>query len=405
MKLTRRKFMWVSGMGSLSFFSGKTSEIRKATFPSNKTSSMPLDDVWVELNLNNLEWNFKQVRSLAKVPIMAVIKANAYGHGLVEVGRCLDRIGIDSLMVGKFQEAVHLRENGVTCPVHNFGPLWAADTDWLVAHDVSQSVFTDDINALDTSALRLKKMAKVHVHIDTGMGRMGISYQDARLYIERISKLSGIEIAGISTTLTEDPKFDRIQLDRFNSLCLNLEKGGISLGRKHAASSAGLFDSPSVHLDMVRPGITLYGYYPSDDTQEEDRLSLKPVLQLKTRVAAVKTLRPGDSVSYHRAFIAKKKEKIAVLPIGYSDGYPTTSANKGAVLIQGESFPIIASITANHMEVLLSQDSSISVGDEAVLIGTQGNAKISAYDVARWAGVSSYKILLSLSPLLPRRTI
>ena len=336
---------------------------------------------------------------------MAVIKANAYGHGISLVGTYLDQLGIDSLMVGKFQEAVQLRNAGVSCPIHNFGPISETDTKWLVEHSVSQSVFTEKIYALDSMALQIGKKALVHIHIDTGMGRMGIPYPDAPAYINMVARLTGVKIMGISTTLTEDNKYDKTQLDRFNDICQGLQKEGISLGLKHAASSGGIFTLPSAYLDMVRPGITLYGYYPSDSTQAEDSLSLRPVLQLKTRVEAVKTLRSGDSVSYHRVYKAKKKEKIAILPIGYSDGYPPTAVNKGSVLIQGELNPIIASITANHMEVLLSKDSPVSVGDEAVLIGRQGETSISAFDVAQWADISIYKLLISLNPLLPRMSI
>jgi alanine racemase len=369
---------------------------------STNLSSYSNPSVWIELDLNNMGWNLKQIKKRVGVPVMAVIKANAYGHGISHVGLYLNQLGIDSLMVGKFQEAVQLRNAGVSCPIHNFGPISEVDTKWLVEHSVSQSVFSEKIYDLDSMALRIGKKALVHIHIDTGMGRMGIPYPDALPYIKKVTRLSGVKIMGISTTLTEDDKYDKIQLDRFNDICQGLQKEGISPGLKHAASSGGIFTFPSAYLDMVRPGITLYGYYPSDSTQAEDSLSLRPVLRLKTRVEAVKTLRSGDSVSYHRVYKAKKKEKIAILPIGYSDGYPPTAVNKGSVLIQGELHPIIASITANHIEVLLSKDSPVSVGDEAVLIGTQGNTSISAFDVAQWADISIYKLLISLNPLLSR---
>ena len=405
MKLTRRNFIWLTGIGSMSFWTQKTQGSQMPTQPSTNISPSSNPSVWIELNLDNMGWNLKQIKNVVRVPIMAVIKANAYGHGIGKVGLYLDQQGIDSLMVGKFQEAVQLRNKGISCPIHNFSPISESDTKWLIEHRVSQSVFSEKIYALDSTALRIGKKALVHIHIDTGMGRMGIPYREAPSYINKVTRLSGIKIMGISTTLTEDDKYDKTQLDRFNDICQGLEKEEISLGFRHAASSGGIFTRPSAYLDMVRPGITLYGYYPSDSTQAEDKLSLRPVLQLKTRVAAVKSLRSGDSVSYHRVYKAKKKEKIAVLPIGYSDGYPTTAVNKGSVLIQGELHRIIASITANHMEVLLSKDSSVSVGDEAVLIGTQEKATISAYDVAQWAEVSVYKILLSLNPLLFRMSI
>lgn len=406
MKLTRRNFIWLSGIGSMSFWPRKTQgSQRPSPRASSNLSPSSNPSVWIELNLDNMGWNLKQIKNVVGVPVMAVIKANAYGHGIGNVGLYLDQQGIDSLMVGKFQEAVQLRNKGISCPIHNFGPISETDTKWLVEHRVSQSVFSDEIYALDSTALRIGKKTLVHIHIDTGMGRMGIPYREAPSYINKVSRLSGIKIMGISTTLTEDIKYDEIQLDRFNDICQGFEEDEIPLGLRHAASSGGIFTMPSAYLDMVRPGITLYGYYPSDTTQAEDKLSLRPVLQLKTRVAAVKTLRSGDSVSYHRVYKAKKKEKIAVLPIGYSDGYPTTAVNKGSVLIRGELNPIIAGITANHMEVLLSKDSSVSVGDEAILIGTQEKVTISAYDVAQWAGISVYKILLSLNPLLSRMSI
>lgn len=403
MKLTRRNFIWLSGIGSMSFWTRKTQGSQMPTQPSSNLSLSSNPSVWIELNLDNMGWNLKQIKNVAGVPVMAVIKANAYGHGIGNVGLYLDQQGIDSLMVGKFQEAVQLRNKGISCPIHNFGPISESDTKWLVEHRVSQSVFSDEIYALDSTALRIGKKALVHIHIDTGMGRMGIPYREAPSYIDKVARLSGIKIMGISTTLTEDNKYDKTQLDRFNDICQGFKEDEIPLGLRHAASSGGIFTMPSAYLDMVRPGITLYGYYPSETTQAEDKLSLRPVLQLKTRVAAVKTLRSGDSVSYHRVYKAKKKEKIGVLPIGYSDGYPTTAVNKGSVLIRGELNPIIASITANHMEVLLSKDSPVSVGDEAILIGTQEKTTISAYDVAQWAEISVYKILLSLNPLLPKR--
>lgn len=401
MKITRRNFLLFSGFSSASLFSKK----HKAENDSRPSLKKPFisssRDAWIELNLENMRRNLEKVRKKVKVPVMAVIKANAYGHGLKEVGRYLNKIDIDFLMVCKLQEAMELREAGVACPVHNFGPFSSEDANVLIKNNISQSVFTEEVQNLSQTAQKIGTTAKIHIHIDTGMGRMGIPYYKALPYIERVSSLKGIKIIGISTTLTEDDEFDREQLNRFHSLCRNAEKKGLSLGLKHAASSAGIFALKSSYLDLVRPGIVLYGYYPSEKTQKQDSLSLKPVLQLKSRVAAVKTLRRGDSIAYHRAYIAKKREKIAVIPTGYSDGYPFNVIDKGFVLIKGERFPIIGGITANHMEVRLKLDSPIAPGDETVLIGSQGKDKITANEVARWAEVSTYKILLCLNPLLP----
>jgi len=373
--------------------------------PLNLLQKTPLPyshDPWIELSLENMSWNLNQVKKLVQVPVMAVIKANAYGHGLIEIGKHLERIGIDHLMVGKLQEALLLRKSGVSAPILNFGSFCPEEEDEIIQNDISQSVFTEGVLSLSQTSLRLGKKAKIHIHIDTGMGRMGIPYHQALSFIEKVSSLKGLLIEGVSTTLTEDDDFDREQLRRFLRLCREAESKGISLGLKHAASSDGILDLPCSRFDMVRPGIALYGYYPSEKTQQEDRLHLRPVLQLKSRVVAVKTLRSGDSLSYHRKYIAKKREKIAIIPVGYSDGYPPNAVNKASVLIRGKRFHLIAAITANHCVALLKENSPISIGDEVVLLGIQGKERIAADEVARWAETSSYKILIGLNPLLPR---
>jgi len=404
MKLTRRNFFQFAGL-SLPFVFTRRAAEKPNIFSLSKENQDPSKDTWIELNLQNMAWNLDKVRERVRVPVMAVIKANAYGHGLGEVGRFLDSQGIDALMVCKLHEAIRLREAGVRCPILNFGPLFFQDTSLLLRYDISQSVFTDEIQLLSQNAEKQGKRIKVHIHIDTGMGRMGIPYNKALSYIGKASALKAIRIQGISTTLTEDPEFDKVQMERFLDLCRDAEEKGISLGRKHAWSSAGICASESSYLDMVRPGILLYGYYPSEKTQKEDLLALKPVLQLKSRVASVKCLRSGDSISYHRAYRATQREKIAVLPVGYSDGFPFNAVGKGSVLIKGQRFPIIGSITANHLEVRLPLDSRVAVGDEAVLLGIQGKEKLSADELARWVEVSTYKVLLGLNPLLPRTLV
>ncbi len=365
-------------------------------------SPNPSSDPWIELNLKNMTWNLDQIRKTAGVKVMAVIKANAYGHGLVEVGKHLEQAGIDFLMVGKLQEALLLRERGVSVPILNFGPFSSDAEERIIQNGISQSVFDENVRRLSQTALKLGKKAKVHIHVDTGMGRMGIQYREAFPYIQGTAGLKGILIEGISTALTEDDEFDKEQLDRFLKLCKKAEQGGISLGLKHAASSDGVLDLPASHLDMVRPGIALYGYYPSEKTQKEDRLGLRPVLQLKSRVSTVKTLLPGDSVSYHRIYTAQKKEKIAIVPVGYSDGYPPNVIGKASLIIRGHRRRLIAAVTANHCGVLLEENSSVVSGDEVVLLGSQGNEKITAEEIAGWAGMSSYKILIGLNPQLPR---
>ncbi|MGB6338365.1 MAG: alanine racemase [Candidatus Aminicenantaceae bacterium] len=405
MNWTRRKFLMFSGLSPLALVDLKKRNSRVPSLPFKKHASYPKPDVWIELNMDHIGWNLDKIRKRVKLPVMAVIKANAYGHGLILTARSLEKSGIDSLMVCKLEEAIQLRESEVACPILNFGPFFPGSAELLVKHQISQSVFTSNVKILSSTAAKMGKTAKIHIHIDTGMGRMGISYQEAFSLISELATLNNLKIQGISTTLTEDDEFDREQIRRLISICRRAEKDGIDLGRKHAASSAAILSYPDSYLDMVRPGILVYGYYPSEESQHNDKLALKPVLQLKCRVAAVKTLRPGDSISYHRAYIAKTREKIAVLPIGYSDGYPFNMAGRGFVLLNGERAPIVGSVTANHLEVRLKLDSNVSVGDEAVLIGDQKKENISADELARWAEISTYKILIGLNPLLQRISV
>jgi alanine racemase len=403
--ISRRAFLLCAGMGSASLLARGLGGYHSSLKESAKSGAILSSDPWIELNLDHMTWNLGQIKKTARVKVMAVIKANAYGHGLVEVGKHLERAGIDFLMVGKLQEALQLREKGVSTPILNFGPFCNTDTEKIIRHEISQSVFDEKVKDLSDAGIKLGKKARVHIHVDTGMGRMGISYREAWPFIRSATALKGILIEGISTTLTEDDDFDREQMDRFLSLCHKAAKNKISVGLRHAASSDGVLDLPSSHLDMVRPGISLYGYYPSEKTQKEDRLGLKPVLQLKSRVVAVKTLRPGDSVSYHRKYTARKREKIAIIPAGYSDGYPPNVVGKASVLIQGKKHPLVAAVTANHCAALLGKSSAVANGDEVVLLGFQGEEKITADEMAGWAGVSAYKILIGLNPLLPRTVI
>lgn len=401
MKINRRNFLSFAGVSSAAFFSGRMDFNRP--HPGSNFQNSSYDDVWIELKLENMGWNLEQIRKFVKVPIMAVIKCNGYGHGLVEVGRYLDQKKIDALMVVSLPEALKLREAGVSCPVHNFGPLHEDAAEILINKNISQSIFTEKAQKLNAAALRIGKRIDVHIHVDTGMARMGIPYYEALPYIKKVAGWKGLRIKGISTAMSEDNELDKEQIKRFEILCKHAESEGISLGIKHAVSTTGIFSQRSSYLDMVRPGLLFFGYYPSQEVREKFKeITLKPVLQLKSRVAVVRNLRPGDPVSYNKSYVAKTREKIAVIPVGYSNGYPYNAQGKTFVLINGERCPVVAYMSANHMEVLLKPDSNVSLEDEVVLLGTQGKEEITADDIAEWTGVSSYKVMIWLNPLMPR---
>lgn len=402
--MRRRNFLHALSFGSLATIS-KPRLKEALAWEGEREKLVGSLDPLIEVSLDHIAWNLSQVKALVKVPIMAVVKANAYGHGLIEVARFLEKKGTPWLMVGKLEEAFTLRNKGILCSILNYGPFSKDDCEEIVSSNISQSAYSEETLYLHEQAQKLKKKAGIQIEVDTGMGRVGIPYSKALPLIEKFSSLSHLEIQGISTTLTEDREFDQEQLRRFKEVCQAAEKKGIRLGLRHAASSAGILSHPSFYLDMVRPGTALYGYYPSPETQKEDRLALRPALRFLAKVTQVKDLSPGETLSYHRLYAARKKMRVATLGIGYSDGYPFQLAGKGFVSIRNKSFSLIAAVTANHAMVDLADNSEIKVGDEAVLIDNQKQTGFTADILEGWSGLSTYKILIGLNPLLPRKYI
>lgn len=354
-------------------------------------------DPWVEIDVRNLAWNLSEIRRrVNNRPVMAVIKANAYGHGLVGTAKILERNDVHHFAVGKVMEAIALRENGLGGTVLNFGPFSREEADQLVRLGVSQSVYSEAVEVLARSARARGRRAKVHIKVDTGLGRVGVPYQEAASYIERIASMPDIVIEGIFTTLTEEPDFDPVQLRRLIEICDAAEDKGIAVGVRHAASSLPIANFPDSFLDMVRPGNAIYGLEPLAN------MDLKPVMSVKTRVIYVKRLRPGESVSYHRLFTAERETLVATLPLGYSDGCPPQGVAEAEVLIRGRRWPLIAAVTANHSTVDVTGAEEISIGDEVVLFGRQGGEELSIGEVAARAGSSVYKVAIGMNPLLPR---
>jgi alanine racemase len=403
--MRRRNFLQAMGAGSLGALSSAASDkLRPEQNPDEEPAAGTggYRDPRIEVNLAHIRWNLSQIANRVKVPVMAVVKANAYGHGLADTSKALEKAGAHSLMVGKLQEAVSLREAGIRCPILNFGPFDRRDGAEIIQRKISQSVFTEEVAYLEEAAAGLGQMASVHIDIDTGMGRTGVAPGQALPLIEKTASLSHLKIDGICTTLTEDADFDKEQLRRFLGVCTAAKAKGISLGLKHAASSAAIFYSSEFYLDMIRPGITLYGYYPNARTRKEDSLGLKPALKLSARVSFIKELAAGEPFSYLRAFKAESKMRVATVGIGYSDGYPFLFGGKVGVLIRDKKFTVLEAVTSNHMMVGLDDDREVRLGDEATLIDPDRSRRLAADDLAEASGVADYKILIGLNPLLPR---
>jgi alanine racemase len=398
MEVDRRKFLSFAAAGAaLNLPSTVVAEDIKLS-PEQRSGP------WLEIDLDAIARNLSKLRErVGGRPVMAVIKCNAYGHGLIGVGKFLETQGVAGLAVGNAFEALTLRGTGVRCPILNLGPFSASEAPELVRLGISQSVYSARYRGLADAAASVAAKAKVHIKIDTGLGRVGVPYYLAMPIIKEIAADSRVSIEGVFTTLTEDDEFDREQLKRFLDLCNSAKAEGIELGLRHVASSGGVFTFPDSYLDMVRPGIAVYGHYPSEKARLERSIDLRPALQLKAPVLYVKRLRPGDGVSYHRPFIAERETNIATIGIGYSDGLPQEIIGRGEILIRGRYRPLVAAVTSNHITADLELADDVKEGDEAVLIGRQGTKEIAAEELAALAGISVYRLLMQMNPLLPRR--
>ena len=374
------------------------------TQPSPPPARHSSFDPWVEVHAGHLRRNAAAVHRLTRVPIIAVIKNNGYGGGVTQVARALQgEASIRGFAVVKQHEAMTLRDAGISKPVLLMGPCAETELVDLARRDIELMVYTPIGQALERAGARSGRPVRVHVCVDTGLGRVGVPYQQAFGLARDLARLRGVTIEGMMMTFTEDEAFDRDQLRRFNALAAELEQAGVASGIKHAASSYTLFQHPDAFLEAVRPGMVLYGIYPEPAFRKAGVLDLVPALALKTRVAYVKQLQAGDSAGYNRAYVAQRPVWIATLPVGHADGLPRVAANGGKVRIGGRLFPIVASVSASHAIVEIGLEPLVRIGDEATLFDwTEGSRP---EDLAAACGASVYDLTMHLNPLLPRRVL
>lgn len=369
-----------------------------------------LNRAWAEISLDNVAHNIREIRRITNknAEVMGVVKADAYGHGVMEVAKTLLENGASRLAVSMLDEAIQLRRTGIEVPILILGytdPIRAAE---IIENDVTQSVFSHELaQALSDEAVRQGKKVKIHIKIDTGMSRIGFlpGYSAVKNVVE-ISRLPNIIIEGLFTHFaTADEKnreYTYTQFERFMSICSELQRIGVHIPVKHCANSAGIIEYPEMHLDMVRPGIILYGMYPSEDV-DKSKIDLKPAMTLKANVIMVKEVEKNTSISYGRIFTTDRTSKIATIPIGYADGFTRMLSNKGKVLIHGEFAPVVGRICMDQCMVDVTDlHCSVEVGDEVVLIGVQGENKISAEDVAQTIGMINYELVCIVGKRIPR---
>ena len=373
--------------------------------PTPARDTIPSDrfDPWIEVNSEALRYNVGVLSRLAGGrPIMAVIKNNAYGLGATIVAHALDTMPeIAGFAVVKTEAASELADASLQKPVLLMALFGESDGAELARRGVHFALCTDDGPDRVLAASRAAgRPVAAHIYLDTGMSRMGIPYHRAMPFLRRVSD-TDISVRGTFMGFTEEPEFDREQLRRFLELSEQARALGIDLGALHAASSAGIYHFPESHLDMVRPGISLYGAYPSNAGEEKTLAELRPALRLKARVVRVEQLRVGDSVSYGRQYVADRPTWIATVPAGHTDGVPRQAVNGARVLINGTTYPAIGAVSASHTIVEFGAEPGASIGDVATIIGPDDPA-IHPNAVADATGRSVYDIMMHLNPTLPK---
>ncbi len=368
---------------------------------------------WVEISKKALRNNIQQFRELigVKVGLMAVVKANAYGHGLIGVAKIAIKSGASWLGVDSIDEAIEIRKAGINAPILIMGYTLLSRLKDVVKYDLRQVVYNQEtIKKLGKISSRHK--IKVHLKVETGTSRQGLEKEELLKLVKFIKKYPKIEIEGIYTHYaniedTTDHSYARLQLKRFKEAVDLLEKNGIKIPIKHTACSAATILFPETYFDMVRLGISMYGLWPSKETlvsakEKNRRIKLEPVLIWKTKIAQIKKVMAGAPISYGLTERIYRNSKIAVLPVGYWDGYDRKLSGVANVLIRGKRCRVLGRVCMNMIMVDVSHVPNIKAEDEAVLLGKQGSETVSAEELAQKIGTINYEVVTRINPLIPR---
>lgn len=369
--------------------------------------------VWIEVNLDNLAYNMKNIRHKVDCKeIFAVVKANGYGNGAFEVSTVLLQNGATRLSVACLSEAIELRHEGITCPINVLGitppTLFEDIIEYYIEPVVCSYIYAMELSKLSMEkGNRLKsKPVKIHIAVDTGMGRIGFKpTMESIEEIVKINKLPNIEIEGLfshfCTADETEKEYSNYQFKQYEWFNNKLSEMGINIPIRNIANSAAIMELPNTHLDGVRPGIIMYGYYPSAQVNK-NYLNIRPVMSLKANIVFIKTMEAGAYIGYGRKFKTKRQSIIATLPLGYADGYSRLLSNKSKVIINGQFAPIVGNICMDQCMVDVTDISGVGLEDEVILIGSDGNLKYDADDIASILGTINYEVLCMLSTRIPR---
>jgi alanine racemase len=373
---------------------------------------------WAEIDLDAIAHNTRELKRHVgdKTELMAVVKANGYGHGAVPVAEAALDNGASRLAVHRVLEGVQLRQAGITAPVLIMGYSLPAEAETIVRWNLTPTVNTpEQAQALSAAAFRppfippnsggeRKGRLPIHIKVDTGLGRFGLLPEEVVDFVQALSKLPGLFLEGIYTHFAiadaADKAYTLQQFETYLEVMKRLEEAGFAIPIKHAACSAAALDLPETHLDMVRCGIVLYGLRPSSEV--EPAIPLRPAMALKSRVARVRTLPTGSCISYGCTYTTSEPTRVALVPVGYGDGYHRLLSNRGQVLIRGQRAPIVGRVCMDQFVVKISNIPNVQQDDEVVLLGRQGDDEISAEEVAAWAETINYEVTTSILPRVTR---
>lgn len=364
-----------------------------------------------EINLAALRHNYALVRQALPegCGILAVVKADAYGHGFLDITKQLEEMGADAFGVAFLAEGIQLRRSGLVQTVLILGGVYPGEERRCVGYDLSTAVFTlEQAEALDEAAHRLYRKAKVHLEVDTGMGRLGVDHVAAPAFLRELKRFKHLELEGIFSHFASADELDEqgrqftdLQAERFSQVVEEAHRQGFAPRYVHISNSAAILGLKLPYCNLVRPGIILYGALPSGDF--EGRVAPEPVLRFKSRVAMLKWVEPGTSISYGRRYLATERTLIASVPVGYADGYSRALTNKGEVLIRGKRARVAGTVCMDWIMLDVTGIEGVSVGDEVTLLGCDGQGNcIRAEELAAWAGTIPYEIFCCISKRVPR---
>lgn len=359
----------------------------------------------VEVNLSLLKNNYTAIKNhVSPSKVMPILKANAYGHGLVEVAKYFEKQNADYLGVAVLEEGILLREEGIKMPILVLGGILGNQIPHFLKHDLTITASSAaKLKQIDEAAEALKIKAKVHLKIDTGMERIGVHYYNAENFLEEAVKLKNINIEGIyshfANTNSSDLSYTKMQLERFLEVLYFFEKHSLQTPLRHISNSGGILQLPEANLDMVRPGIMLFGVYPSQETRKT--ILVEPALTWKSNVVYFKVIKPGHPVGYGSKWQSDHNTRAVTIPVGYGDGYFRSMSHKAHVLINGKKYPVIGTISMDQIVVNIENDSAYN-GDEVILVGSQNGNTITCEELAEWACTIPYEILTNINTRVPR---